>query len=96
VDPVSPGYGDHGGLPRGPSRDAFAGRRAASEENWRGANEAKNTKLRRNELTRRARARGLELRHSAYGYALIDATRNPVEGRNDLTLDEVESRLAPP
>jgi hypothetical protein len=62
----------------------------------RGANQAKADKLRGNELARRARARGLELRRSAYGYALIDGARRQIEGRNDMTLDEVESRLAPP
>ena len=50
--------------------------------------------LQRNTLRRKARARGLELRHSAYGYSLIDASRAQVDGRNDLTLDEVESHLA--
>ena len=51
-------------------------------------------KLRRGNLQRRARRCGLELRHSTYGYSLIDASRTRVEGRNDLTLDEVESILA--
>ena len=50
-------------------------------------------KLRRNGLKRKARSRGLELRHSSYGYALIDAERNRVDDRNDLTLDEVAARL---
>jgi hypothetical protein len=50
-------------------------------------------KLRRNGLRRQARAHGLELRHSDYGYSLIDSGRNRVDGRNDLTLDEVEARL---
>lgn len=49
--------------------------------------------LQRNSLRRRARAQGLELRHSAYGYSLVDAGRARVEGRNDFTLDEVEARL---
>jgi hypothetical protein len=79
------------GIPRGHPRDL--GARAAIDEDWRGANEAKTAKLRRNSLQRHARAHGLELRHSAYGYALIDAQRNPIEGRNDMTLDEIESRL---
>jgi hypothetical protein len=51
-------------------------------------------KLRRNKLRRLARARGLDLRHSDYGYSLIDRARNRLEGRNDLTLDEVETHLA--
>jgi hypothetical protein len=50
-------------------------------------------KLRRNSLRRRARAHGLELRHSAYGYSLIDARNGRVDGRNDLTLDEVAAQL---
>jgi hypothetical protein len=50
-------------------------------------------KLRSNGLRRRARAHGLELRHSDYGYSLIDTARNRVDGRNDLTLDEVAARL---
>jgi hypothetical protein len=36
---------------------------------------------------------GFELRHSSYGYALIDSARRRLEDRSDLTLDEVESRL---
>ena len=58
------------------------------------ANEEMAHVLRRNTLKRQARARGLELRHSAYGYSLIDASRTQVDGRNDLTLDEVEAHLA--
>jgi hypothetical protein len=50
-------------------------------------------KLQRNALRRRARGHGLELRHSAYGYSLIDPARNRVGGRNDLTLDEVAAHL---
>jgi hypothetical protein len=91
---VSPVHPDHGGLPRGHARPLTGSRTV--EEDLRGANEAKTTKLRRNELTRRARSQGLELRHSTYGYALIDHTRTPFDGRNDLTLDDVETRLPPP
>jgi hypothetical protein len=50
-------------------------------------------KLRRTGLRRRARARGLELRHSYYGYSLVDNARTRVGGRNDLTLDEVAAHL---
>jgi hypothetical protein len=57
------------------------------------ANTDMSDKLRRNALRRRARTRGLELRHSDSGYSLIDADRNRVDGRRDLTLDEVEKRL---
>lgn len=66
---------------------------AAREENWRGANEAKTEKLRRSSPQRRAGTRGLRLRGSVYGYALIDSEGNPVEGRSDLSLDEVEALL---
>jgi len=57
------------------------------------ANNDRAEKLRRNELDRRARRRGLELRHSAYGYSLIDGARNRVDDRNDLSLDEVAAAL---
>ena len=50
-------------------------------------------KLRGNALRRRARAKGFELRHSDYGFSLIDADRKRVDSRNDLTLDEVAKRL---
>jgi hypothetical protein len=50
-------------------------------------------KLRCNGLRRRAGVHGLELRHSDYGYSLIDIARNRVDGRNDLTLDEVAAHL---
>ena len=49
--------------------------------------------LQRNSLRRRARAQGLELRHSSYGYSLIDAARARVHNRNDLTLEEVARHL---
>ena len=58
-----------------------------------GANEARMRKLRRQDLARLARKRGLELRHSDYGYSLIDLAKNRIEGRNDLTLDEVNDHL---
>jgi hypothetical protein len=66
---------------------------ASREEDCSGANEAKAAKLKGRSLQRRARAQGIELRHSASGYALIDSGRNPVHGRHDMTLDEVESWL---
>jgi len=66
---------------------------ASREEDLTGANEAKVAKLRGRSLQRRARAQGIELRHSASGYALIDAARKPVQDRHDMTLDEVESWL---
>jgi len=67
---------------------------AETQKDWQGANEAKTEKLRRHSLERDARAQGLELRHSSYGYALIDAGRRPLEGRNDMSLSEIESTLA--
>jgi hypothetical protein len=57
------------------------------------ANKEMSEKLRRDALRRRARTRGLELRQSSYGYALIDSERQRLDGRNDLTLDEVAARL---
>ena len=89
----SQGFGD-GGLPRGPRRP-LRPKRSFDEAGGPAANEAKRTKLQRTKLERLARQRGLQLRHSTYGYALIDASRNQIDGRNDMTLDEVETRLAP-
>ena len=79
-----------GGIPRGHLRLVSPPGSPSTEEDLRGANEAKAEKLRRNDVQRRARTRGLELRHSAYGYALIDSARRPVDDRNDMSLDEVE------
>ena len=59
------------------------------EESWPGANDAKAEKLGVRSLRRRAVAQGLQLRHSDYGYALIDAGRKPVDGTG-MTLAEVE------
>lgn len=50
-------------------------------------------KLARDALRRRARGQGLELRHTSYGYSLINAARQRVNGRNDLTLVEVAEHL---
>jgi hypothetical protein len=61
------------------------------EEDWTGADEAKVAKLRVKGLQRRARAEGIELRHSASGYALINAAHKTVDDRRDMTLDEIES-----
>jgi hypothetical protein len=57
------------------------------------ANKEMSDKLRHNALRRRARASGLELRRSDYGYSLIDSDRARVGDRNDLTLDEVAAHL---
>jgi hypothetical protein len=91
---VNPSHPGQGGVPRRQGRFAPAPG-AETPEDWRGANDAKAEKLRRHALQRRAHAEGLQLRHSSYGYALIDATRHPIENRHDLSLDEVESKLAP-
>jgi hypothetical protein len=74
-------------------RTPRATRRTTEDFDAAAANTEMAHKLRRNSLQRRARASGLELRHSAYGYALIDAARNRVDNRNDLTLDEVAVHL---
>jgi hypothetical protein len=66
---------------------------APRDENWPGANDAKKETLRRNKLQRRARAQGLELRHSDNGYALLDSARKRIDDRGDMTLAEVESCL---
>lgn len=56
-------------------------------------NATRASRLQHNTLRRLARQRGLELRHSDYGYSLIDGNRERVAGRNDLTLDEVAKHL---
>lgn len=66
---------------------------SGAAEQWAGANQAKDEKLRVRSLQRRVGARGYELRHSDYGYALMDTARKSVNGRNDMTLKEVESLL---
>jgi hypothetical protein len=86
---VNPGPRDDGGIPR--ARQALA---AVPEEDWHGANKAKADSLRHRTLQRRAGALGIELRHSAYGYSLIDSARKRVDERSDMTLDEIESWLA--
>jgi hypothetical protein len=74
-------------------RTRSVGRRADDSFDAAAANIEMAEKLRRSELRRRARAQGLELRHSDYGYALIDSARQRVDGRNDLTLDDVAAHL---
>jgi hypothetical protein len=82
-----------GGIPRGHQQLVAPPGGRSTEEEWRGANEAKMEKLRRNTMQRRARTRGLQLRHSAYGYALIDSARKPVNDRSNMSLDEIEVLL---
>ena len=90
---MSPARRDEDGVPRIRRTLLVPLGGAPAEEDWRGANEAKAEKLRSHDLQRRARTRGLQLRHSAYGYALIDAKRNPVDDRKNMTLSEIESWL---
>jgi hypothetical protein len=85
-----------GGIPRRRERVAVPTGETSRDERWAGANEAKQQTLRRNNLQRLARAQGFELRHSEYGYALLDRERKRIDDRNDLTLEEVESCLARP
>ena len=81
------------GVPRVTVRLSTLPGRAPAEEQWAGANQASNEKLRVRKLQRRAREGGYEVRHSDYGYALIDAARKPVDDRRDLSLREVASLL---
>ena len=90
---MSPARRDESGIPHARQVLAAPPGGVSAEEGWHGANEAKAEKLRRSGLQRRARKRGLEIRQSAYGYALIDAARKHIEDRSDMTLDEVESWL---
>jgi hypothetical protein len=83
-----------GAIPRRRERLSVPAGEASRNESWLGANEAKQDKLRRNSLQRLARAQGLELRHSAYGYALLDLAHKRIDDRSDMTLEEVESCLA--
>jgi hypothetical protein len=62
-------------------------------ETWVGANQASDEKIRVRKLERRARDGGYEIRHSDYGYTLIDTARQPVDGRSDLSLRELTSLL---
>jgi hypothetical protein len=66
---------------------------ARGEETCAGANQAKDETLRLRSVRHRTDAEGLEIRHSDYGYALIGADRKSVNGRNDMSLKEIESWL---
>lgn len=87
--PVSPEHQGNGGIPhlrRGVSMPPGS---VSREERWLGANEQKAERLSLRSLKRQAGAQGLELRHSDYGYALIDSARKPVSG-NNMTLAQVK------
>jgi len=89
---MSPSEPDRGR--RGPSRHPRSWvTRAHDAFDAAGANTEMAHKLRHKGLRRRAQLHGLELRHSDYGYALIDAARMRVDGRSDMTLDEVAAHL---
>jgi len=87
MSPSEPGRGKRSPRIQRETRNEFDGANAGA------ANREMTHKLERNSLQRRARLHGFELRHSAYGYSLIDGERARVDGRNDLTLDEVNARL---
>lgn len=91
---MSPEPRTDGGIPRTQRGVSVSLGGVSREERWPGANEEKVEKLRVRSLKRQAGVQGLQLRHSAYGYALIDSANNQIENRNDLTLAEVESWLA--
>jgi hypothetical protein len=88
---VSPERRHEGGP--GVARKVVALPPRAHVETWAGANEAKDEKLRTRRLERMAREGGFQLRHSDYGWALVDAERKPVGERIDHTLKELESLL---
>jgi hypothetical protein len=90
VDPVSGQHRDNGGIPRATRKLSGP---SDSEGSWADANQEKAEKLGVRSLKRRADARGFELRHSDYGYALIDSARKAIDHRNDMTLVEVETWL---
>jgi hypothetical protein len=87
---VSSEHRNEGGIPRA-RQGVFAPAGGVSkEESWPGANAEKADRLLVRSLKRRAGAQGLELRQSAYGYALIDSGRKPVKDRNDMSLAEIK------
>ena len=90
MGPVSPENRSDGGVPF--KVGAIPGGRRR-EETWAGANEAKDETLRLRSVRRRADADGLEVRHSDHGYSLIGSDRKSVNGRNDMSLKEIESWL---
>ncbi|HZS25183.1 MAG TPA: hypothetical protein VFA30_09380 [Gaiellaceae bacterium] len=89
--------GTSSGLPRGQARRGkqLSSRTVAGDDSFdaASANAEMTAKLRRNSLQRRAQAQGLRLRHSTYGYSLVEQDGSRVVDRNDLTLDEVDVEL---
>jgi hypothetical protein len=80
-------------VPRATVRlSTLPGRTPVAEE-WAGANQAKDEKLRVRKLQRRARDGGYELRHSDRGWVLIDGARKAVDDRRGLSLKDVTSLL---
>jgi len=81
------------GVPRATVRLSTLPGKKPVEEQWAGANQARDEKLRERSLQRRASDSGYELRHSDHGYALIDPARKTVDGRRDLSLKDAASLL---
>jgi hypothetical protein len=90
---VTPEHRHDGGIPRTRRGVSVPPGGTTREEHWPRANEEKAEKLLVRSLKRQAGAQGLQLRHSAYGYALIDSGRKQIKERNDMTLAEVRSWL---
>jgi hypothetical protein len=90
MDPVNSGNRSDGGIPF--KIGALPGGRRR-EETWVGANQAKDETLRLRSVRRRAGGDGIEIRHSDYGYAVIGTDRKSVNGRNDMSLKEIEAWL---
>ena len=88
---MSAANGSTGGIPF--RIGALPAGAARGEETWAGANQAKDETLRLRSVRRRAGAMSMEIRHSDYGYALIGTDRKSVDGRNDMSLREIESWL---
>lgn len=81
------------GVPRATVRLSTLPGQVPVVEQWAGANQAKDEKLRVRKLERRARDGGYELRHSDRGYALINAAHKAVDDRRGMTLKDVTSLL---
>lgn len=90
---MSPSDPDRPRAARGKAAGAQRSRQGREVVDAPAANAARADKLRTNSLRRLARAHRLELRHSDYGFSLVDDTGKRLEGRNDLTLNEVDKLL---